>query len=387
MLISYKMFLANVIFLSLVSNVFGAIRWSRQHLWDVPDYRIKVYCDRKSLVLDRALQTIVANTCVRFKKLNKRLEVGNGINIIKNNSLCYSDRIGAHYKDAPNIIWASDECLNDYFKILGVLLNALGLNYEHSRNDRDSYVKVFPENAIEEYRDFVFKTDKELGYNTTTFGTSYDYGSILHGHPRYYSQTRNKTITLKGLFKVWNTESIGYPKKESFNEFRLINYLYCNQTCRHQPLSEPCKFSGYQDPNACWKCKCPYFTKGTYCGEKQHNRYECHPTALHAKHNVQKEYYTHHKECFIYIRADYGQKVKLTITYLYIYWHYDNTPCARGDYRLEVMYKKDKSIMGVCFCEYINYGLEIISEDFEVFLVYYGSSFRDYVYFNYMAIS
>ena len=61
--------------------------------------------------------------------------------------------------------------------ILHEIGHALGLYHEHTRTDRDDYVRINWENVIYSY---LYQFEKDSGRYTTTQGLDYDYGSIMH---------------------------------------------------------------------------------------------------------------------------------------------------------------------------------------------------------------
>ncbi|KAF4517888.1 hypothetical protein B566_EDAN001842, partial [Ephemera danica] len=72
------------------------------------------------------------------------------------------------------------------------LMHVIGFHHEHSRSDRDTYVKIHWNN-IERGDEHNF--DKELG--TSAFRIPYDYGSIMHYARDDFSKNGKDTITPK----------------------------------------------------------------------------------------------------------------------------------------------------------------------------------------------
>lgn len=49
-------------------------------------------------------------------------------------------------------------------------------------------------------------------------------------------------------------KTIGQRDQLSFNDIRLMNVIYCSDSCT-QKL--PCQRGGYTDPRRCGRCRCP----------------------------------------------------------------------------------------------------------------------------------
>lgn len=48
--------------------------------------------------------------------------------------------------------------------------------------------------------------------------------------------------------------TIGQRDQLSFNDIRLMNSIYCQNTCS---IKLPCERGGYTDPRHCNRCRCP----------------------------------------------------------------------------------------------------------------------------------
>jgi Astacin (Peptidase family M12A). len=74
------------------------------------------------------------------------------------------------------------------------LLHALGFFHEHSRPDRDNFVKV-REQYIQEGKEINF----QIGSLIDSLGTAYDYGSVMHyGEYQFTNNPNRKTINAFG---------------------------------------------------------------------------------------------------------------------------------------------------------------------------------------------
>ncbi|KAK2188834.1 hypothetical protein NP493_122g04004 [Ridgeia piscesae] len=70
----------------------------------------------------------------------------------------------------------------------------------------------------------------------------------------------NVIETLNPLYQRNMGQRVGL----SFLTSKLINFAYCNDTCKTK-LPQPCLREGYQDPNHCDRCRCPDGFSGKYC--------------------------------------------------------------------------------------------------------------------------
>uniref|UniRef100_A0A0N4Z2S3 ZnMc domain-containing protein n=1 Tax=Parastrongyloides trichosuri TaxID=131310 RepID=A0A0N4Z2S3_PARTI len=373
---------------SLINHlkIYGAIRTSEKSKW--PNHTgIVIHYPEKGTQMPNVIRSIEEKTCLRFVYNVSAVKIAPGIDIYPHKNECYSKYLGCNRKKV-NKIFATDKCLKDYYKMLVLIFQTLGLSYEHKRNDRYNYVNVSYQYINAKKWLKYFGTDSMSGYNTTTYGTSYDYGSIMHGGLYFHTYNNEKTIVPNKEFTGWYLKSMGERNKESFNEYRLLNYHYCNDTCRNESKPE-CKYNGYQNPNKCWECLCPYpFINGNCWGTIKGNYY-CGYDYLTAESHFKHQWYLYRKNCYITIEAPHNKRVEMIIYYLYFYY-YDNQKCTREiDTGLEVLYRADKSVMGVFLCAYVyhKYGfVNIVSEDKLIFLIFRGRYGSDALQFKYRYI-
>lgn len=80
----------------------------------------------------------------------------------------------------------------------------------------------------------------------------YDLGSIMHYRSKAFAQF-DDLFTLSTFISDYQ-RTIGQRDQLSFNDIRLMNTIYCKDTC---PKQLPCQRGGYTDPRKCDRCRCP----------------------------------------------------------------------------------------------------------------------------------
>uniref|UniRef100_A0A8C1K2F5 Metalloendopeptidase n=1 Tax=Cyprinus carpio TaxID=7962 RepID=A0A8C1K2F5_CYPCA len=172
--------------------------------------RIKIIIIKQKILFFNAMSTFHNKTCIRFvPRLNQTDYIS-----IENKDGCYSylGRIGGKQVVSFN----RQGCV--YHGIIQHELNhALGFYHEHTRSDRDKYVKINWEYV---------PTDKASNFqiqNTNNQNTTYDYGSIMHyGKTAFTTQAGKNTITPIPDATV----AIGQRQDMSNLDILRINKLY-----------------------------------------------------------------------------------------------------------------------------------------------------------------
>jgi len=88
----------------------------------------------------------------------------------------------------------------------------------------------------------------------------YDTGSIMHYGPTAFSMFGDNTLE---TIDPNQQMTIGQRAGLSFNDVRLVNAMYCKETCPSNGLA--CANGGYVEPNDCRTCKCPTAFGGQLC--------------------------------------------------------------------------------------------------------------------------
>jgi len=110
-------------------------------------------------------------------------------------------------------LWISESC--GVGSIIHEIGHAVGLFHEHTRNDRDNYIRVQLENIVSG-KEFNFDV---LNSNATLLG-EYDYGSIMHYGNTFFSANGLDTI------EVFDDVEIGQRIALSDGDIQSVNTLY-----------------------------------------------------------------------------------------------------------------------------------------------------------------
>lgn len=103
--------------------------------------------------------------------------------------------------------------------------HALGFWHEHSRKDRDDYIKIIWENIKEtRYMNFGLLSNEEF-YSIPDVG--YDLESIMHYGPYAFSKDRKNNRTIEILVDLPKcAKEMGQRRELSFKDKLRINKLY-----------------------------------------------------------------------------------------------------------------------------------------------------------------
>uniref|UniRef100_A0A1I7ZFW8 Metalloendopeptidase n=1 Tax=Steinernema glaseri TaxID=37863 RepID=A0A1I7ZFW8_9BILA len=208
---------------------------------------------REQRVIELALEHWHNITCLNFVRRDDE-PAGNRI-VFTDVDGCASN-VGRHPLGEPQFVSLAPECIR-----LGVIAHevahALGFWHEQSRPDRDAWVQVRWENID---RDSKGQFLKEQPSDVDNAGVPYDYGSIMHYRSKAFA--RYDDLFTMNTFIADYQRTIGQRDQLSFNDIRLMNKIYCRDSC---PTQLPCQRGGYTDPRRCDRCRCPDGFTGQYC--------------------------------------------------------------------------------------------------------------------------
>ena len=126
----------------------------------------------------------------------------------------------------PQAVYANPRCFlkenkREFSHEIGHLL---GFFHEHNRPDRDNFIDIAWENvATGKTHQFGIR-DRAI---TVSFGSPYDFGSIMQYPLDYYSKDGSHTM----VKKVEYNGPIGKNTKPSQTDIQQLRYLYGCDTC------------------------------------------------------------------------------------------------------------------------------------------------------------
>lgn len=174
-------------------------------------------------IIKRGIHHLKERTCIKFVHIPKnntrhksyvRFFSGNG---------CYS-RVGRDPTDVEQTISIGDGC-ERIGTVVHEIMHALGFFHEHTRPDRDKYIKIDWTNIEEEHSRNFQKYPRDLG---SSFGKPYDYDSVMH----YSRFAFSKDLDVPTIIPADGEASIGQRLGLSYYDREEINTLYrCHEDC------------------------------------------------------------------------------------------------------------------------------------------------------------
>nr|XP_039270237.1 zinc metalloproteinase nas-6-like isoform X2 [Styela clava] len=160
--------------------------------------------------INEAIEEIESKTCIRLKKKNNEenyieFKVGRG---------CWSD-VGMH--QGANQISIGRGCSNKGI-VVHEIMHSIGFWHEHSRPDRDNYIKIVYENIdTDDLENFQKFSSSEV----VSYGSKYDIGSVMH-----YSSTAFSKNGFPTLLDATGQELQTQSKGLSYSDIEQINKMY-----------------------------------------------------------------------------------------------------------------------------------------------------------------
>ncbi|XP_008280375.1 high choriolytic enzyme 1-like [Stegastes partitus] len=177
----------------------------------IPYYIQNHYSSRERAIIVRGLESFSTFSCIRFRPYQ------NGDHewlSIESDSGCYS-YVGRQYTGGQTVSLDRQGCVY-HSTVQHELLHALGFNHEQTRSDRDSYIKVYWENIIDNMK---YNFDKIATLNQ---GTPYDYNSVMQYEK--YAFSKNGYAT---MLPIPNSNvAFGQATQMSQNDIDRLNRLY-----------------------------------------------------------------------------------------------------------------------------------------------------------------
>ncbi|KAG5278411.1 hypothetical protein AALO_G00098690 [Alosa alosa] len=150
---------------------------------EVPYIINDYFCASERATIQKAMQAFHEKTCIRFVPYNKQVHYLS----IESKTGCWSSigRTGGKQTVSLSV----NGCI--YHGIVQhELLHALGFHHEHTRSDRDEYVRINWENVPQGAS---YNFEKQ---DTNNLNTKYDYSSVMHyGRTAFSTSYGKDTIT------------------------------------------------------------------------------------------------------------------------------------------------------------------------------------------------
>ncbi|KAJ7995272.1 hypothetical protein DPEC_G00242820 [Dallia pectoralis] len=183
---------------------------SANGLVNVPYVISSEYSSDQVKTITAAMQSFADKTCIRFVPRNQQTAYIQ----IENRGGCFS--IVGSVGDKQTVSLADFACLRHGI-IQHELLHALGFYHEHTRSDRDKYVRI--------NWSYIAKSDMDnfRMEDTNNLGTPYDYGSVMH-YDKYAFTTDMAKETITPIPD--ESVKIGQRKEMSDIDVARVNKLY-----------------------------------------------------------------------------------------------------------------------------------------------------------------
>ncbi|XP_067231188.1 hatching enzyme 1.2-like isoform X1 [Chanodichthys erythropterus] len=183
---------------------------SKSNLVEVPYTIANDFYSAEKAVIENAMKTISAKTCIHFVPRTNQLDYLSIENLLG----CWSTvgRSGGKQQVSLSVHGCVSHGIIEH-----ELIHSLGFYHEHTRSDRDQYIRINWDNI-----------PKESAYNfqkqdTNNLNTPYDYNSIMHyGRTAFAIQYGMETITPIPNPSV----QIGQRLEMSNIDIQRINKLY-----------------------------------------------------------------------------------------------------------------------------------------------------------------
>uniref|UniRef100_A0A0N4Z3E2 Metalloendopeptidase n=1 Tax=Parastrongyloides trichosuri TaxID=131310 RepID=A0A0N4Z3E2_PARTI len=314
---------------------YGSIINDTTRQWKLP-IQYSISSSLYGWYIRKALEIFSTYTCVKFQENYYLKDSDHGIKFLYGDT-CRSDFIGRKSNEV-NKIYINNDCNFIYAWIQGLIMEALGVFPEQTRTDRDKFVEIKYENIdYKRYPGVSTYMDINWPHNTSNYDTKYEYGSVVQYISKAFSKNGELTILAKGEHAVRHQQMMGQKYNVAFQDYKLINRHFCNKKCEKQL---GCWRGGYEDPNNCWKCICPFPFENNICDGLLKNDDGCSFRYERASDIKRFLSFVGWKSCYGYIVApsnDY--RVELNITRLHMTKY---EICTRDNSMVEIKYLADK---------------------------------------------
>uniref|UniRef100_A0A0N4ZZF1 Metalloendopeptidase n=1 Tax=Parastrongyloides trichosuri TaxID=131310 RepID=A0A0N4ZZF1_PARTI len=330
--------------------------------WNLPIlYYSEPLINQDNLV--KAMKLIHQNTCIRFVRNKKYITTGQGINFYRGYG-CWSF-IGLVFENQPQEISLDVGCDDNVGIIQHQIGHALGLLHQQMHVNVSLYNDIDSEKIKDGFESNMIVLKN---YKTLETSSDYDYGSGMIFDDKNIGVNGSQVI--KPKIKYYNGMRSN-RKKLNFNDYKIINKYYCNNKCPNKLTT--CKNGGYQDPNHCYSCKCPGGYDGKDCDDIPKSIGACGVKSNKAQGILKALVGKGISNCYYHIKSEQFSKI-----YLYLDASLTNEmPTCTGDSSLEIKYRINKDVTGLCLCGF-NRNITIVSDGNFVIIHYNGKSLFHY---------
>jgi hypothetical protein len=212
-------------------------RWPKVGDMVIVPYENHIY--RESKLLMRAMRTIETKTnCIKFVKRTNEKDY---LNFPSRSRHC-SSSVGM--QGGKQTVSLASNCISEDAAI-HELIHALGFDHMHSHSNRDEYVTIIHKNIESEERNNDYENFEKLDADDyTSFGTPYDFDSIMHYSPMAFS--RNRLVVIKGKSGI-----VKKNYKMSAGDVTRLQRMYkCDEGTTTTSTTElPTTTSTYSEPD------------------------------------------------------------------------------------------------------------------------------------------
>ncbi|KIH61369.1 astacin [Ancylostoma duodenale] len=178
------------------------------------------YDSNSMKVIHDAMEELNQNTCIRFQQ---RTNEDDYVDIKNERGLGCASFVGRK-STGPNPLYLEDRCMEPHI-VIHELLHVIGLYHEHTRADRDRYIRVHWDNI--EGEDLKKEFGKLDPMDDPSYGIPYDYKSIMHYAKDVFAKPG--TITLETLDPRYQ-DIIGTATEPSEDDYKKVCLMY---NCGH----------------------------------------------------------------------------------------------------------------------------------------------------------
>ncbi|EYC10981.1 hypothetical protein Y032_0053g2406 [Ancylostoma ceylanicum] len=202
----------------------------------IPYVIVGPYNSEHQQMIKDAMKKLSQNTCLRFKPRTDEddyVEITN-----EKNSGCMSN-VGRSPTGVGHVYLEANDyttCMEPRI-VMHELMHTTGLWHEHSREDRDQYIKVHLENVEGDGyggEDYSAQFEKVDSMDASTYGVPYDYKSIMHYAKDFFAKPG--TITMETIDPAYQ-DIIGTVEEPSKNDYKKICSIYNCEYCMGKKMS------------------------------------------------------------------------------------------------------------------------------------------------------